>query len=87
MGILQVASIAKNAPHPNAAKLFLDFLMSEEGQTLVGKGGSLPANPNVPWFDPGLRPDVGHFRATYFTPAEIDDSMPRWKAVFDQLFR
>jgi iron(III) transport system substrate-binding protein len=87
MGILQVASVAKNAPHPNAAKLFLDFLMSEEGQTLIGKGGSLPANPKVPWFDESLRPEVAHFRVNYFTPAEVYDRMPGWKAVFDQLFR
>jgi ABC-type Fe3+ transport system substrate-binding protein len=87
MGILQVASIAKDAPHPNAAKLFLDYLMSEEGQIIVGQGGSLPANPKVPWFDQNLRPEVANFRTTYFSPAEIEEKMPTWKGVFDQLFR
>jgi iron(III) transport system substrate-binding protein len=28
------AAILKRAPHPNAARLFLDFLLSQEGQTL-----------------------------------------------------
>lgn len=34
---LAIAPIAifKNAPHPNAAKLFVDFTLSEEGQTLL----------------------------------------------------
>lgn len=87
MGILQVASIAKNAPHPNAAKLFLDYLISEEGQIIIGQGGSLPANPKVPWFDQDLRPEVAGFRVAYFTPTQIEEKMPAWKAVFDQLFR
>ncbi|HTI85674.1 MAG TPA: extracellular solute-binding protein [Alphaproteobacteria bacterium] len=87
MGILQVASIARDAPHPNAAKLFLDFLMSKEGQTLIGQGGSLPANPDVPWFDQNLRPEVAGFRVAYFSPTEIEEKMPAWKTVFDDLFR
>jgi ABC-type Fe3+ transport system substrate-binding protein len=28
-------ALAKNAPHPNAARLFLDFLLSREGQRLI----------------------------------------------------
>src|SRR5262249_6513420 len=31
------AGILKRAPHPNAARLFLDFLLSHEGQTLYVK--------------------------------------------------
>src|SRR5262245_4694515 len=34
MGILCVAGVMRNAPHPNAAKLLVDFLVSEEGQQL-----------------------------------------------------
>ena len=34
--------------HPNAAKLFVDFLLSKEGQNLTANViGSYPANPNV----------------------------------------
>ncbi|MGE5538489.1 MAG: ABC transporter substrate-binding protein [Gemmatimonas sp.] len=87
MGILQVASIAKDAPHPNAAKLFLDFITSKEGQVLVGQGGSLPAHPDVPWFDQRLRPEIAGFRVAYFSPTDIEEKMPAWAAVFDDLFR
>ena len=31
------AGILKRAPHPNAAKLFMDFMLSQEGQTLYVK--------------------------------------------------
>ncbi|MFE0756999.1 ABC transporter substrate-binding protein [Inquilinus sp. NPDC058860] len=35
----RVATIAKDAPHPNAAKLFLDFLLSREGQNALAASG------------------------------------------------
>jgi iron(III) transport system substrate-binding protein len=40
--------IYAHARHPNAAKLFVDFLLSKEGQSLTAHIiGSYPANPNV----------------------------------------
>jgi len=33
--------ILKKAPHPNAAKLWVDFILSEEGQTIVVKGEAM----------------------------------------------
>ncbi|MFJ7998154.1 ABC transporter substrate-binding protein [Streptomyces sp. NPDC096310] len=41
------ASILKTAPHPNAARLFVDFLLSAEGQTAVAKGGLSPYREDV----------------------------------------
>ncbi|MFD5753598.1 ABC transporter substrate-binding protein [Streptomyces sp. NPDC127033] len=41
------ASILKTAPHPNAARLFVDFLLSAEGQAAVAKGGLSPYRPGV----------------------------------------
>lgn len=38
----RLALVANNAPHPNAAKLFVDFLLSQEGQSALAEGG-LPA--------------------------------------------
>jgi iron(III) transport system substrate-binding protein len=32
---LHPVSIGKNAPHPNVARLFYDYLLSEEGQKLI----------------------------------------------------
>ncbi|AOY92260.1 iron ABC transporter substrate-binding protein [Cupriavidus sp. USMAA2-4] len=38
--ISRVAFIARRAPHPNAARLWLDFLLSGEGQGLLGRSSS-----------------------------------------------
>ena len=43
-----MAVIHKKAPHPNAAKLFVNFLVSDEGQRLFSKGGVIPANDAIP---------------------------------------
>ncbi len=42
-----MVAIHKNTSHPNAAKLFVDFLISEEGQRLFAENGNLPANKDV----------------------------------------
>ncbi|MCV9907549.1 ABC transporter substrate-binding protein [Brucella sp. HL-2] len=38
----RVAGVLKDAPHPNAGKLFIDFLLSQEGQTALASKG-MPA--------------------------------------------
>jgi ABC-type Fe3+ transport system substrate-binding protein len=43
-----MAAIHKNAPHPNAAKLFVNFLVSDEGQKLFADGGNIPASKDIP---------------------------------------
>ena len=40
-------TMARNAPHPYAAALFYDFLISEEGQRLIAKEGRVVAHPKV----------------------------------------
>ena len=41
------ASIVKTAPHPHAARLFLDFLLSADGRAAVAAGGLVPYRPGV----------------------------------------
>jgi len=85
--VLQVASVAKGAPHPNAAKLLLDYLVSHEGQEFFRKANYLPADPKVPALDPTLKPEGGHFKATVFSPADIEKNMPKWTKIVSDLFR
>lgn len=40
-------ALAKDAPHPNAAKLFYRWSASEEGQKAYAEGGRLPPHPRV----------------------------------------
>ena len=37
----RVAFISKNAKNPNAAKLFLDYLLSKRGQTIIANAAEL----------------------------------------------
>jgi len=86
-GALSVVSISKNAPHPNAAKLFEDFLVSREGQLVYQKAEYLPADPNVRALDPSLKPEDGKFRSRFFSPEETAEKMPQWKKLYDEIFR
>ncbi|WP_292047079.1 ABC transporter substrate-binding protein [Brevundimonas sp. UBA5718] len=47
LSVSRVAFIPRNAGHPNAAKLFLDFLLSREGQRVIGALGIRPVRNDV----------------------------------------
>ena len=85
-GTLSVIGIQKNAPHPNAAKLLVDFIISKEGQQVYRDADYITADPAVPARDPELKPEDGHFRVKFFPPEVIEENLPRWKQIFDDLF-
>jgi ABC-type Fe3+ transport system substrate-binding protein len=87
MAVLCVAGVTKDAPHPNAAKLLVDFFVSDEGQKLFRDGDYIPAAPDVPPREPALRPDGKSFRGIFFSPEQIDAAMPHWMEVYDEIFR
>lgn len=87
MAILSVAGVSKDAPHPNAGKLLVDFLVSDEAQQLFRAAGYIPVAPDVPPRNPALRPDGMTFRAIFFSPEAIDQSMPHWAEIFGEIFR
>ena len=84
---LNTLSVTKGAPHPNAARLFAEFVTSTEGQRLIGERDYVPAAPDVPAKDPSLKPDGIKFRAIFFSPEELEASVPRLAAIYKQLFR
>src|SRR5882672_10316388 len=79
--------LLKDAPHPNAARLLVDFLTSEEGQRVLQKADYLPAMPSVPAMKSGLRPEDGGFKATFLRPDDIYDRIPQWTKVVSDLFK
>ena len=46
--------LTRNAPHPNAGLLFVEFMTSKEGQQIFQKANYLPARPDVPPATPDL---------------------------------
>jgi iron(III) transport system substrate-binding protein len=84
---LSTLSVLAKAPHPNAAKLLMDFIISREGQEVFAKADYIPAHPDVPATVPTLKPAEGKFRAHFFTPEETEEKMPKWNLVFSEFFR
>jgi len=50
---MQVAASAQ-APHPNAARLATNFILSVEGQTMLTRRGRIPSRPDVETNPPGV---------------------------------
>lgn len=50
----QPIGVGAKAPHPNAAKLFVDFMLSDEGQKIITSFGRVPTRRGVPTTVPGL---------------------------------
>jgi ABC-type Fe3+ transport system substrate-binding protein len=84
---LDAVGLMKDAPHPNAARLLLEFLLSEDGQKVFQQNDYLPALPNVPAMVAGLRPNDGGFQADFLRPEEIHRKLPYWQKVTQDLFR
>jgi len=82
-----VMSVLKDAPSPNAGKLLIDFIVSEEGQKIFADAGELPVHPGVRMKDSSMIPDGVSFKGSFLTPEELDASLPGWTKVFDEYFR
>ncbi len=82
--VVSTTGITQGAPHPNAAKLLLEYLVSPAGQAIYRDAFYSPANPAVLPIDPDFRP--GAHRTVFLTPAEAMDALPRWMQVFKDLF-
>jgi iron(III) transport system substrate-binding protein len=87
LAVIATISVTKATAHPNAAKLFVDFVTSEEGQKLMSDAGELPVHPNVKPIDPTLRPEDGKFKALFISPEQLEQSMPRWAKIYQEVFR
>ena len=84
---LQVTSLVKGAPHPNAGKLLIDFITSEEGQRVLAASDYLPAMPSVQAKTPTLKPEAGGFKPIYVPPDAFARDGEKWQTVYTDLFR
>ena len=84
---IQTIALAKNSPHPHAAMLFMDFVMSEKGQKVFQQSNYLPAHPKVPAKQVDLKPGGGRFkRAYYINPDTQYDKGNEWVDFFNNVF-
>jgi ABC-type Fe3+ transport system substrate-binding protein len=84
---LQVIGLAKNSPHPHAAMLFLDFILSRQGQEVFRAVDYLPAHPEIPAKEASLKPGGGRFKkANYIGPDVHFQKGDEWVDIFERLF-
>ena len=72
---------------PNAGRLFLEYALSREGQTVFQKAGYIPTHPDVPPLEPKLLPAAGGFKGNVFTPDYVAKNRKRWDEIVDTIFR
>jgi iron(III) transport system substrate-binding protein len=75
----QGIGVAKNAPHPAAALLFLDFVLSPEGQKLYESMGRVPASSKV-------KSHLNNFPFVMTNPSTILRESDQWENLWNELF-
>ena len=76
-------SIPAKAPHPNTARLFLDFSLSKEGQAILKRFNRVPARPDVTPDPPGLVEGLNLYPAR---PEELIANYKETAAQFKEIF-
>lgn len=79
------SGIPKTAAHPNAARLFLDYMLSEEGQTFsIKEQGNLSSLKVAPALPPGFDPKTMKVWVPDFAQSEKlhDPWLAEWNKVF-----
>ncbi len=84
---MNTMSIVKDSPHPNAARLFVEFVLSDEGQQVMAANNYMPAKPTIQARIPELKPEAGHFTVKIMTTDDVRDNLARWTAIFHEFFR
>lgn len=84
---ISTIGLPKYAPHPHAAMLFLDFVLSKRGQKVMQLSNYLPAHPEMPALQADLKPGGGRFkRVNYMNPEQQFDKGNDWVDIFQKLF-
>jgi ABC-type Fe3+ transport system, periplasmic component len=71
--------VARAAPHPNAALLFAEFILSPEGQQIIKARNRVPASTAVD-------SPLNKFRYAIIDPAIVLDEWDRWEKLWSELF-
>ena len=72
-------AVAKRAQRPHAALLFVDFMLSLEGQELIKKRNRVPASPKVD-------SKLNDFPYQMIDPVVVLDESEKWEKIWSELF-
>jgi iron(III) transport system substrate-binding protein len=76
------AGVSAKAPHPNAARVFIDFVLSKRGQEIVRKMNRIPDRTDTPPAQARLMEGI----KPAFAPVEVLDDFSRYGKMFDGIF-
>ncbi len=79
VGRPQALALARNAPHPHAALLFADFILSPEGMTLLNNLGRVPSSRTQKTL-------LDRHKYVMIDPVKWTDEAPRWEKIWNELF-
>ena len=80
VAVNNVSALAKNAPHPNAAMLFLDFILSKDGgQKVLREVSRIPTHPEVLPDPPRLREG---FKFIIVDPVQYNDKIDYYSKLW-----
>lgn len=71
--------LAKGAPHPNAAKVFINWYLSEAGQKALSDRKRVPARPGIA--DPKLMPQT-----QYVSGPDFIDDFAKYQKLWNEIF-
>jgi iron(III) transport system substrate-binding protein len=75
----QGIGVARNAPHPNAAALFAEFVLSPDGQKLFESMGRVPASTRI-------KSEFNNFPFVVIDPVTVLDEAAKWDMQWNDLF-
>jgi ABC-type Fe3+ transport system substrate-binding protein len=82
LGVPALIAIAERAPHPNTAKLYVDYVLSEEGQKLLSPSVRVPARKGVETTPAGLTKGV----ELYPVPAQGFEAFNEYQQLIRKTF-
>lgn len=84
-GVFHAISLGllKGAPHPNTGKLWINWLLSPDGQGVLGAAGRAPARPETPISTP-LKPEGMKW---YVSQADYYKEYNKYDALWREIFK
>jgi iron(III) transport system substrate-binding protein len=86
--VVSSVMLPKTPPHPHAAMLFIDYLLSKDGQEKLQGADYFPAHPAVP-ASPDLDkivPQKIGLRENFISPAKMNADLARSRSLYQELF-
>ena len=80
---INVVALSAKAPHPNGAKLLINYILSEEGQNIIRDVSRVPVRPGVKPLAAKLDQSTLKIR---YVPADMFRKIPEYEKEFREIF-